>query len=264
MDAVTGIITTVAGNGTASFSGDGGPASSASLKDPLSIAIDSAGNILISDFGNSRIRRVDAVTGLISTDAGNDRIRRVDNSGTITTTAGNGSYYLALGNGGPATSATVFSPTGVAVDNAGNLYVTDHTAGVRVVNLITGIISSVTSVENACCGLGDGFPVNQVTIRQPSNVAVDASGNLYIVDDFNGRIRFVDFSSPAITFASTGVSVPSTAGSSSASFTISPAGSRWQATCAAAWITSQPAVVRATARLASHFLQTIPQPPAPR
>ena len=101
----SGTITTVAGNGTPDFAGDGGPASSAQLYYPTSVAVDGAGNLFIADYGNHRIRKVDA-------------------SGTITTVAGNGTPGFA-GDGGPASSAQLNYPYGVAVDGAGNLYIAD-------------------------------------------------------------------------------------------------------------------------------------------
>ncbi len=99
-----GTITTVAGNGTASFSGDGGPATSASINEPWAVAVDSAGNLYIADYANNRIRKV--------------------SGGTITTVAGNGVVGFS-GDGGPATNALLGYPEGVAVDSAGNLYISD-------------------------------------------------------------------------------------------------------------------------------------------
>jgi hypothetical protein len=102
----SGIITTVAGNGTAGYTGDGGPATSASLYYPVGVAVDGAGNIYISDSGNYRIRKVNT-------------------SGVITTVAGNG-YWGYTGDGGPATAASLWAPKGVAVDGAGNIYISDY------------------------------------------------------------------------------------------------------------------------------------------
>src|SRR5205807_2705067 len=106
VDATTGIITTAAGNGTAGFSGDGGPATSAELFTPVGIAVDSSGNLFIAEGNNNRIRRVDAATGI------------------ITTVAGNGILGFS-GDGGPATSAELFLPSGLAVDRVGNLFIAD-------------------------------------------------------------------------------------------------------------------------------------------
>ena len=106
MDAATGVITTVAGDGTSGSSGDGGPATSASLNTPIGVAVDASGNLFIADTGNNRIRRVDAATGV------------------ITNVAGDGTSGFS-GDGGPATSATLNLPHGVTVDASGNLYIAD-------------------------------------------------------------------------------------------------------------------------------------------
>ena len=106
VNAATGVITTVAGNGVASYGGDGGAATSAELDDPFDVAVDSAGNIFIADTGNNVIREVSAATGKIST------------------VAGNGSSGFS-GNGGPVTSAKLKLPEGVAVDSSGNILIAD-------------------------------------------------------------------------------------------------------------------------------------------
>src|SRR5207244_5581632 len=103
--AVDGTLTVVAGNGIRGFSGDGGPATSAALNAPASVAVDSAGNVYIADELNDRIRKVSA--------------------GTISTVAGNGSHGFS-GDGGPATSAALAYPSGVALDVSGNLFISDH------------------------------------------------------------------------------------------------------------------------------------------
>src|SRR5207253_1800358 len=108
MDAVSGLITTVAGDGVAGFSGDGGPATSASLNTPWGVAVDGSGNLFIADRSNHRIRRVDAVSGI------------------ITTVAGNGVAGFS-GDGGPAVGASLHFPSGVAVDSSGNLFIADRT-----------------------------------------------------------------------------------------------------------------------------------------
>src|SRR5205823_3975043 len=106
VEASTGIITTVAGNGNFEFSGDGGPAISAGLDFSQGVAVDGAGNIFIADSSNSCIRRVEASTGI------------------ITTVAGNGSFEFS-GDGGPAISAGLYSPSGVAIDGDGNIFIAD-------------------------------------------------------------------------------------------------------------------------------------------
>ncbi len=121
----TGVITTVAGNGTAGYSGDNGPATAAELNSPGGIAVDSAGDVFIADFQNERIREVNHATG------------------DITTVAGNGTLGVG-GNGGQATAAALYFPYGVAVDSAGDLFIADFEhEQIREVNHATGVISAV-------------------------------------------------------------------------------------------------------------------------
>ena len=133
----TGAITTVAGNGTYGYSGDGGPATAAELANPDGVAVDSAGDLFIDDSNNSRIREVNLATG------------------TITTIAGNGTYGYT-GDGGAATAAELSHPLGIAVDSAGDLFIADSGNNViREVNLATGTITTVAG--NGTRGFtGDG------------------------------------------------------------------------------------------------------------
>jgi hypothetical protein len=171
-----GVITTVAGNGTPGFSGDNGPATSAQLHDPARVAVDSAGNLYIADNNNYRIRKVsngaittvagngtrgfsgdnipatsaqfhdpfgvavDSAGNLYIADSGNNRIRKVAN-GIITTVAGNGTPGFS-GDNGPATSAQLNGPAGVAVDSAGNLYIADG-GNNRIRKVSNGVITTV-------------------------------------------------------------------------------------------------------------------------
>jgi len=178
VDAVTGIITTVAGSGQLGFSGDGGPATSAKMYNPISVAVDEQGNLFIADNLNYRIRRVDAATG------------------TITTVAGNGQDTYS-GDGGPATAAGLTGPLGVAVDAQGNLFIADWNF-VRRVDAATGII--ITYAGNSTAqSLGDGGPASSASLNGPWGVAVDAHGNLFIADSGNGSIRRVDAATQIIT-----------------------------------------------------------------
>jgi sugar lactone lactonase YvrE len=167
-----GTFQTVAGNGTRGYSGDGGPAPSAQLSMQLgaNIALDAAGNVYIAD-------------------AGNQRIRKVTLEGVIHTLAGNGTQGYG-GDGGPAASAQLNSPTGVAVDTGGNLYIADS-GNARIRKVTTdGVIRTVAG--NGTSGLsGDGGTATVAQLNQPTGVAVDADGNLYIADRINGRIRKV-------------------------------------------------------------------------
>ena len=252
-----GIITTVAGNGTAGFSGDGGAAVSAELWAPYGVALDASGNLFIVDFNNYRIRKVTA-GGIISTFAGNGtsgyndytgpatsasikpygiatdasgnlflsdfyyRIRKVTPDGVMTTVAGNGSGVL--GDGGPATSAGIYGPTGVALDAAGNLFISD-TGNHRVRKVsVSGIITTVAG--NGTQGFsGDGGPAISASISTVIGVAVDAAGNLLIADSGNGRIRKVSASGIISTVAGDGIQgFSGDGGTATAASLSSPAG----------------------------------------
>ena len=170
--AATGVISTVAGNGTPGFMGDGGVATSAELHLPTGIALDSGGNLYIADQGNEVIRKVAAATGVISTVAGNN-------------TAGD------AGDGGAAVSAELNFPNGVAVDSSGNLYIADEGNDViRKVTAATGKISTVAG-SGAPGYSGDGAAAISAKLSLPTAVAVDSSGNLYIADGENSVIRKV-------------------------------------------------------------------------
>lgn len=156
-----GLIFNFAGTSTCGYAGDGGPATSAQLNDPYGIAVDASGNVYVADVGNCRVREVTA--------------------GVITTAAGSGCSVSPLGDGGPATSAKLESPTGVAVDVAGNLFIAEQ-AGCRIREVSGGAIATVAG--NGSCGYaGDGGAATSAEIA-PSGVALDTAGNLYITDDF--------------------------------------------------------------------------------
>jgi len=186
VDAATGIITTVAGNGTAGFSGDGGRATTATLNSPFGITINGSSNLFVADTGNNRIRRVDGSTGI------------------ITTVAGNGSRGFG-GDGGPATSAMLNFPLGVAVDRANNLLIADTANNrVRGVRGSTGIITTVAG--NGSLGFsGDGGPAVNATLNGLQAAVVDLSGNLFIADTFSNRVRRVQLL-PTVSLSSTSLS----------------------------------------------------------
>ncbi|MEM6431630.1 MAG: NHL repeat-containing protein [Deinococcota bacterium] len=232
-----GIITTVAGSGAighlnGSFSGDGGAATAAQLDSPGGIAIDSAGNLFIADTGNARIRKVDT-TGIITTVAGNGssgfsgdggaataaqlsfpfkvavdsagnlfiadwgdhRIRKVNTAGIITTVAGTGTWGFS-GDGGPATSAQLSRPEGIAVDNTGNLFIADsdnhRIRKVDTSGIITTVAGSGTASWNNGGFSGDGRRATAAQLNRPKGISVDSVGNLFIADSRNYRIRKVN------------------------------------------------------------------------
>ena len=163
-----GVITTIAGTGTAGFTGDSGAATSATLKGPGGIALDAAGNLYIADFGNNRVRMV--------------------SGGTITTVAGNGAATFA-GDNGSATSASLWGPLDVRLDAAGKLYIADR--GNNRIRMVTGgIISTVAGNGTASFG-GDNGPATSAQLNGPSGVTLDAAGNLIIADTTNNVIRQV-------------------------------------------------------------------------
>lgn len=183
--AAPGDITTVAGDGNSAFGGDNGPATSASLKYPQAIALDSQGNLFITDLSNQRVRRVDAVSGVITTIAG----------------TGSSGYN---GDGIPATAAQLNYPDGVAVASNGDVYIADFTnQRVRRIDATTGLISTVAGTGVAGFD-GDGTATAK-QLRDPVHVSFDASGNLLIADVSNERIRRLDLMSGLIgTIAGTG------------------------------------------------------------
>lgn len=233
-----GEITTVAGTGTAGYSGDSGAATSAKLNYPFGVALDSEGNLYIADRDNNRIRKV-ATDGTISTVAGtgtagysgdsgaavdakingpwdvevdsddniliadteNNRVRKVDASGVISTIAGAG-YRDYWGDGGAATDAYLGGPNAIALDSAGNLYLADLTYRVRKVNT-SGTITTIAG--NGSWGYsGDGGAATSASIKSPYDVAADSQGNVYIVDTSNARVRKVNSSGVISTVAGNG------------------------------------------------------------
>ena len=176
-----GVITTVAGNGAPGFSGDGGPAINAQLNGPTGVAVDAAGNLYIADSANNRIRLV--------------------SGGVIVTIAGTGTPGLS-GDNGPAIGAQLYAPSGIAVDNAGNLYIADTYNG-TIREVANGVISTVAG--NGTLGFaGDNGSAVHAQLNNPYGIVVDSAGNLYIADTGNQRIRKVTSSGVILTVAGDG------------------------------------------------------------
>jgi sugar lactone lactonase YvrE len=234
-----GVIHTVAGNGTFSFAGDGGPATQAQLNSASDVALDPSGNIYIADWANQRVRRVDSA-GVITTFAGNGedsysgdggpataaaisypsnvvvdgagnvyiasyldfRVRKVTPGGVISTVAGNGARGYS-GDGGPATLASIGWIGGLAVDIGGNLYITDN-GGHRVRKVDTGGTITTVAGTGESGFAGDGGDATGAKLYYPNGIAVDSAGNLFIADTYNGRIRKVSPDGSISTVALTG------------------------------------------------------------
>jgi sugar lactone lactonase YvrE len=233
------LITTFAGTGNGYFFGDDGPANTAGLLDPFGVALDDQGNLYIADAGHRRIRRVDT-NGIITTIAGNGTegssgnggpainatlfmpvgmcldskgnlyfadeanqfVRKIDTNGIITAVAGTGTTGYS-GDGGLATNANLNTPSGVALDAAGNLYIGD--AGNYRVRRVdpNGIITTFAGTGTQGF-TGDGGPALQARLGYPTGLAVDASQNVYVVDHSNSRIRRIDTNGFIATIAGGG------------------------------------------------------------
>jgi len=219
--AASGIITLFAGS-TQGYSGDGGQATSAQLDNPVGVALDSSGTVYVADYGNNRIRTVTA--GLIYAFAGashaqgdggqalaatlyfpdrtafdgagniyiadtiNNRVRKVNSAGIIETLAGTGSA-VGSGDGGPAISAGVNAPAAVAADNSGNIFIATENQ-IREVDS-QGNISTVVNTANTAGFNGDGAAATAALLNNPTGLAFDSAGDLYIADSSNHRIRKV-------------------------------------------------------------------------
>ena len=233
----SGIISTIAGSSSSGYGGDGGLAVSGSFYSIGGFHFDTSGNILVSDYGNNRIRKINT-SGIISTIAGNNypisgysentnsylavfstaksivtdqtgnsfvidgnRVRKISATGGVSLYAGNGIIGYS-GDGGPATAAELDAPTALALDRYGNLYIADNgTNHIRKVNT-SGIITTIAGGGSG--GLGDGGPATAAVITA-YGVAVDTSGNVFIADATNNRIRMINTSGIISTFAGTGV-----------------------------------------------------------
>jgi PKD domain/RTX calcium-binding nonapeptide repeat (4 copies)/NHL repeat len=238
-----GVITTIAGTGTPGFSGDTGQASAAQLKNPVGVAADGAGNVYIADQGNQRVRKVDP-GGVITTFAGtgapgfsgdtgqasaaqlnnpvgvaadgagnvyiadrtNHRIRKVDPGGVITTLAGTGVAGFS-GDTGQASLAQLNAPWSVAADTAGNVYIADRPE-VRVRKVDSaGVITTLAGTGTPGFS-GDTGQASLAQLNNPTGVAADAAGNVYIADQVNDRVRKVSAVAPTASFTANPSSGP--------------------------------------------------------
>jgi sugar lactone lactonase YvrE len=178
-----GIISTVAGNGTGGYSGDGGLATAGRLSFPQGITVDSAGNLYIADTFNHRIRKV-TTAGIISSIAGN----------------GTSGYS---GDGGLATAGQLWFPQGVSIDSAGNLYIADS-GNNRIRKVTTAAKISTVAGEGGEGWSSDGEQATVAQLNDPSGVSVDSTGNLYIAERGNNRILKVSTKGKISTVAGNG------------------------------------------------------------
>ena len=237
LQAQAGYISTVAGNGIAGFSGDGGLATLAEVNVATAVAIDDSGNIYMNDYLNNRVRKVFASNSKIVTiagngvagssgdggpstsaelnlptgvavdkrynlyiaDDGNNRIRKIDlHTGIITTAAGNGVASFS-GDGGAATAAELYGSYGIGVDTSGNFYICDYVnERVRKVTVSNGIINTIAGTGTAGYN-GDNIPATSAELNDPNAVSIDDMGNVYIAEVVSNRIRKVDYSTGIIT-----------------------------------------------------------------
>lgn len=228
VDAKTGVISTIAGTGKEGFSGDGGPATQAQMKQPHSIAFDPAGNLYICDILNHRVRKVDPKTGVISTFAGTGEKKFTPDGADITGTPLNGpraidfdrsgNLWLALregnavyrldpaagtlhhvagtgksgfsGNGGPAKTATLSGPKGLSIGPDGNVYLADtESHSVRMIDLKRGTLELIAGTGKKGDG-PDGAPLS-CEMNRPHGIFVDADGAVYVGDSETHRVRVI-------------------------------------------------------------------------
>jgi sugar lactone lactonase YvrE len=241
VDAVTGIISTYAGNGPCCAQGDGGPASNARLSYPGALTIDGSGNLFLGDQGAHRIRKIDPTTGIISHYAGNGfgsggdgglavnaqtreirdlatdpagnlyvienggpRIRKITAAtGIINSIAGNGSFSGPWGDGLPASQVALYQIDAIALDAQSNIYIL-HQSRIRRIDAATGIITTIAGT-GAYADSGDGGPATNAAIMG-WDIQLDAAGNIFIASLFNNKVRRIDATTGIIdTLAGTGV-----------------------------------------------------------
>jgi len=179
----SGEATFVAGTGTPGFSGDGGHAITAQLRNPFDVAIDAAGNLYIADSGNARVRRV-------------------ANDGVITTVAGNGAAGFG-GDGGPAIAAQLNNPRGIAIDATGNLYIAD-TGNARIRKVTPNGLITTISGNGLTANPGENGPAIEAKLRSPYGMVLDKSGKLYFTEMGGQRVRMISTNGQITTIAGNG------------------------------------------------------------
>jgi uncharacterized protein (TIGR03437 family) len=245
---IDGSVVTIAGNGTAGFAGDGGPATNAMMNTPAGLAIDKNNNLYIADFANNRVRivtpdgnihtlagsgfqnysgdgalavaaglngplavAVDAAGNVYIADSNNHAIREVTTDGLIHTAAGTG-VPGSGGDGGPPTGAQIAAPSGLVIDPAGDLYVSDSTMRIR--KIVPGLVITTIAGNGTSGYSGDNGIATLATLDGPAGLALDSSGNLYIADSINNAVRVLQ---PAPTAAPTLTTVTNAASNQSGS-----------------------------------------------
>ena len=227
VDAATGIVTTVAGTGEAGYGGDGGPGTMAQFREPNDCFLDGSGGLFIADIQDQRIRRLDLASGIITTFAGNGEkersgdglpateasilgaravcmdsagntyiaeregngIRMVDTQGIMHTLAGTGEFGYD-GDGGPALQATWGAPKAIRCDHEGNLLVVDtENHAIRRIDAATSLVTTIAGGRRG--GEGDGGAATLAGLDRPHGLDLDATGNLFIADSNNHRVRVV-------------------------------------------------------------------------
>lgn len=243
-----GSVVTIAGNGSGGFAGDGGPATNAMLNVPAGLAIDKNNNLYIADFANNRVRivtpdgtintlagsgfqnysgdnasavaaglngplavAVDSAGNVYIADSNNHAIRKVTTDGLIHTAAGTG-VPGSGGDGGPPTSAQIAAPSGLVIDRAGNLYVSDSTMRIR--KIVPDLVITTIAGNGISGYSGDNGIATLATLDGPAGLALDASGDLYIADSINNAVRVLQ---PAASSAPTLTTVTNAASNQSGS-----------------------------------------------